>query len=166
MQQIWINARPDFSWRDFQYLSIYSAVPVSVEDGSWQKVAKDRIYSHKYGYGKLDAFRIVEAAKTHLAVSPHVSLVTPFILVDKDIPQTETGLSIPYQFTSQNWTDSKMTRLEHITVSVNIEHGKRGDVEVQLVSPNGYTSVLGTQRSNDYFVTGYNAWTFMSVKHW
>lgn len=57
-------------------------------------------------------------------------------------------------------------RLEHITVQVWISHGRRGDVEVEIVSPNGIKSVLAGARRWDDHSTGYPGWKFMSVKHW
>jgi kexin len=59
-----------------------------------------------------------------------------------------------------------MEKLEHINVKVWIQHGKRGDVEVELRSPHGIRSVLAGKRSGDSATTGYPGWTFMSVKHW
>lgn len=154
------------SWRDFQYLSVYTAVPVSTNDGSWQKVAKERIYSHKFGYGKLDASRIVEAAKTWQNVKTAVHHTTPYITVDQVIPSNNEGMPAVYTFTKDMFVKADMKRLEHVTVSLNVDHSRRGDIEVQLVSPNGYVSQLSTSRANDFTKKGYNAWKFMTVKHW
>lgn len=56
--------------------------------------------------------------------------------------------------------------LEHVTVKVWIMHTRRGDVRVELVSPNGVKSVLAAPRERDDSVTGFPGWTFMTVKHW
>jgi kexin len=56
--------------------------------------------------------------------------------------------------------------LEHVTVRVWIQHTKRGDVEVELVSPNGVKSVLAAVRKIDTATTGFPGWRFMTVKHW
>ena len=55
---------------------------------------------------------------------------------------------------------------EHITVKVWITHTRRGDVEVEVVSPNGIKSILAARRYGDNANTGFPGWTFMSVKHW
>jgi kexin len=39
-------------------------------------------------------------------------------------------------------------------------------VEVEIVSPNGISSILGGARSADLNTNGYPDWIFMSVKHW
>lgn len=72
---------------------------------------------------------------------------------------------------SQTLTKAMMERenfekLEHITVKVWIQHTKRGDVEVELVSPGGIKSILAATRRQDAMDTGYPGWTFMTVKHW
>jgi len=57
-------------------------------------------------------------------------------------------------------------KLEHITIQVWISHTKRGDVNVELISPTKIRSVLAAPRSQDLATTGYPGWTFMTVKHW
>lgn len=44
---------------------------------------------------------------------------------------------------------------------------RRGDISVQLVSPDGTRSVLLPKRPNDYVNDeGYSEWPFMSLHHW
>jgi kexin len=62
--------------------------------------------------------------------------------------------------------DSNLERLEHVTARVWIDHERRGDVEVELLSPSGQLSVLARQRRFDDATTGFAGWKFMSVKHW
>ena len=56
--------------------------------------------------------------------------------------------------------------LEHIDVRVWINHTRRGDVEIELVSPNGIKSVLAQTREDDDAKTGFPGWRFMTIKHW
>lgn len=62
--------------------------------------------------------------------------------------------------------DNNFETLEHITVKVWISHARRGDVEVEIVSPNGIKSILAGARRFDERDSGYPGWQFMSVKHW
>ncbi|EIW66475.1 kexin [Tremella mesenterica] len=62
--------------------------------------------------------------------------------------------------------DSNFERLEHVTVRVWIDHSRRGDVEVELESPNGVKSVLARKRRFDEADTGFPGWKFMTLKHW
>ena len=59
-----------------------------------------------------------------------------------------------------------MERLEHVTVTMNVNHTRRGDLSVDLKSPTGIVSRISVSRVNDAYVGGYEDWTFMSVAHW
>jgi len=51
-------------------------------------------------------------------------------------------------------------------VRVWITHDRRGDVEVEITSPNGIKSILAARRRVDLNQDGYPGWRFMSVKNW
>ncbi|KAF9435716.1 pheromone processing endoprotease [Entomortierella beljakovae] len=163
-----LSVRPDLTWRDIQYLVMNTAIPISLEDNDWGKTASGRLFNHKFGYGSLDAYRLVEAAKTFKSLRPQTSLHPATIHVGKPIPQGGKGISSTFKVTKEA-IEKKSVRLgslEHITVTVNIEHQRRGDVEVVLTSPNKIESRLGVRRRYDDAVTGFVDWTFMTVKHW
>ncbi|KAJ3245093.1 pheromone processing endoprotease [Chytriomyces hyalinus] len=163
-------ARPDLSWRDFQHLSVQSAVPVNTQDKTWFKTHAGRMYSHDYGYGKLDAYAILQLAKTWQPVSKQVSIVSPFTApVSKPgsvIPKEKGDVRVSIDVTDDMLRGNTFGRLEHVTVTVNIEHPRRGSVVVDLVSPNGIVSHLAVARSFDDATTGFSNWTFMTVAHW
>ncbi|KAI8867093.1 hypothetical protein GQ42DRAFT_127252, partial [Ramicandelaber brevisporus] len=162
-----LSARPDLTWRDVQHLCVQTAIPVSLSDPDWTPVANGRIYNHKYGYGKLDAFRIVEAAKSFKLVRNQTWYEAPWVIVNSNIPQgSQTGLTSTVKIEQSNLDEAELGRLEHVTVTINLEHSYRGDVEVHLVSPHGYTSELAAVRPLDDNKNGYRMWTFMTVKHW
>jgi len=79
---------------------------------------------------------------------------------------TEDGIVSTYEIFQGMLDDSNFERLEHVTVRVWIEHQRRGDVGVELLSPNGIQSVLARTRRADNDKNGYPGWKFMSVKHW
>lgn len=76
------------------------------------------------------------------------------------------GVSSISTVTQDELDGSNFGGLEHVTVTVWIAHTRRGDVEVELMSPNGVRSILASRRGGDSANSGYPAWTFMSVKHW
>lgn len=76
------------------------------------------------------------------------------------------GVSSKISVTADTLKEHNFETLEHVTVRVWIEHSKRGDVSVELVSPNGIKSMLAAPRSGDTADTGFPGWRFMSVKHW
>lgn len=169
--------RPDLTWRDIQHLCVRSAQMVNPEDPDWETTAAGRPFSYKYGYGILDAYHYVTAAQSWQTVKPQAWFEIPAIQIaggTMNILNEMTGgeLIVPGGVRSSATVTKAMMdgenfeKLEHITIKVWISHTKRGDVEVELVSPNGIKSVLAAPRRSDSATTGYPGWTFMTVKHW
>ncbi|KAI9860687.1 MAG: pheromone processing endoprotease [Vezdaea acicularis] len=161
-----LSARPDLGWRDLQYLAMQTAVPFDEEDTEWQNTTAGYRFSHKFGYGKLDAWAIVEAAKDFQKVKPQAWFNSPWMHVKRNIPQGDQGLASHYKVTEGALQSANLERLEHVTVTMNVQHARRGDLSVELHSPNGIVSRLSATRRNDKATTGYVDWTFMSVVHW
>ncbi|KAJ7766898.1 peptidase S8/S53 domain-containing protein [Mycena metata] len=173
-----LEARPDLTWRDIQHLCVLTARQINKDDPDWEPTAlKGRSYSYKYGFGALDAYEFVKAAKTWEVVKPQVWFHTPTIQIEYGVmPEPEVysggqligkgGIVSWMTVTRQMVEEANMEKLEHINVKVWIDHTRRGDVEVEVVSPTGIRSVLAGKRSGDAAKTGYPGWTFMSVKHW
>ncbi|KAL2916495.1 pheromone processing endoprotease [Polyrhizophydium stewartii] len=162
-----LSVRPDLHWRDVQRLTIETAYPINTHDSDWQRTAAGRVYSHKYGYGTLDAFKIVEAAKTFASLNPQAVLRAPVLHVNKSIPAEDgEGISDTFVVTKDMLDAARFLRLEHITVTVNIEHERRGDISISLVSPANVTSRLIEGRRFDDDALGFKNWTMMTVMHW
>ncbi|KAK9240832.1 peptidase S8/S53 domain-containing protein [Lipomyces kononenkoae] len=161
-----LSIRPDLSWRDMQYLALQTAVKVDNPDALWQLTANGKEFSHRYGYGKLDTFAIVEAARTFQNVKPQAWFDTHKAAVNKEIPFGNEGCSSYITIDQNDLQKANLERLEHVQVTVNIRHQRRGDVSVKLTSPTGVVSLLATTRSSDSSNAGFVNWTFMSVAHW
>lgn len=161
-----LQVRPDISWRDMQYLAMGTAVPVNLDDGDWQTTTIGKRFSHAYGYGKIDTWAIVEAAKTWKNVKPQAWYFSPWIHVNKDIPEGNVGVAVSFEVTADALKAANLERLEHVTVTMNVAHTRRGDISVDLISPSKIVSHLSVTRSPDTIAAGYVDWTFMSVAHW
>ncbi|KAK5230909.1 pheromone processing endoprotease [Exophiala xenobiotica] len=161
-----LSARPDLSWRDLQYLCVETAIPIHLDDGGWQNTTIGKRFSHTYGYGKVDAYRFVEAAKAFIPVKPQAWFHSPWLSVQHQIPEGDKGLAASFIVTEDMLKDANLERLEHVTVTMNVEHGRRGDLSADLISPDGVVSHVATTRRPDSADTGYEDWTFMSVAHW
>lgn len=161
-----LQVRPDLSWRDMQYLALDTAVPVNEDDDDWIQTAIGKKFNHKYGYGKLDAWAMVHAAKEFKSVKPQAWYHSPVLAVNHKIPEGETGLKTAIVVTDEQLKEANLERVEHVTVKMNLRHALRGDVSVDLVSPHGVTSHIATARKHDKSSEGYKDWEFMTVKHW
>lgn len=161
-----LQIRPDISWRDMQYLALNTAVPIGLDTEEWQDTTIGKKFSHTFGYGKVDSYGIVEAAKTWKNVKPQAWYFSPWIHVKQAIPQGEEGISVSYDVTPDMLKNANLERLEHVTVTMNVAHTRRGDLSVDLISPNKVVSHLSVPRRMDNEASGYEDWTFMSVVHW
>ncbi|KAJ2496914.1 pheromone processing endoprotease [Coemansia sp. RSA 1972] len=167
-----LSVRPDLSWRDVQHLAVRTAIPVDLTDSDWADVAEGRKYNHKYGFGKMDAWRIVHAAKSLVKVGQQTQIASPVDQANEIIPPLDhaggesTMVTRTVNITQEQVTVAKMKRIEHITVVVDMEHQFRGNVEIWLESPRGVRSQLAAVRQRDSSANGLKAWKFMTVKHW
>ncbi|KAI8096740.1 subtilase [Halteromyces radiatus] len=167
-----LSVRSDLTWRDMQHLCVQTALPLSLEDDDWTLLPSGRMYNHKFGYGKLDAYAIVEKAKYFENVREQTYLQVSAPKNKRVIPDRSATIGSLDDLTdtitiTQDMVDNAgISRLEHVTVTVYIEHGRRGDLEVLLESPQNVTSQLGAPRKYDISTEGLIDWTFMTVKHW
>ncbi|KAK2747321.1 pheromone processing endoprotease [Myotisia sp. PD_48] len=161
-----LSIRPELTWRDLQYLFVETSIPVQEDDGSWQTTSNGKKFSHDFGFGKVDAYSVVQLAKEWKLVKPQAWLHSPWMKVHHDIPQGHKGLTSAFVVTEEMMKKNNFQRIEHVTVTMNVEHTRRGDLSVELRSPSGVVSHLSTTRTNDVERAGYVDWTFMSVAHW
>lgn len=161
-----LQVRPDLSWRDMQWLTVNTAVPVNLDTGDWQETTIGRRFSHTFGYGKLDSYAIVEAAKTWKTVKPQAWYFSPWVHVNTPIPQGDVGVVVDFEITKEMLEEANLERVEHVTLTMNAEHTFRGELSVDLISPNKVVSHLAEPRKYDDSKDGYDDWTFMSVVHW
>ena len=163
-----LSVRPELTWRDVQRLCLETAVLVHEEDpdAEWQSTSIGKKFSHVYGYGKLDAYAFVEAAKVFAPLKPQAWWYSPWLAVNHDIPQGDQGLSSTFEVTADMLRMANLESLEHVTVTMNVNHTRRGDLSVELQSPSGVVSHISRTRRNDGTAEGYVDWTFMTVAHW
>ena len=54
---------PNLSWRDVQYILVYSSNPRVAQDSNWATNGAGLRFSHKYGFGLIDAAALVNRAR-------------------------------------------------------------------------------------------------------
>lgn len=161
-----LEINPDLTWRDIQWITALTAVKVD-QPSDWKMnkgIGKE--FSHQFGYGKADAWAMVEAAKKWTNVKPQAWFFSPWMHVKHAIPQGDKGLASSFEVTADMMKKANFERIEHVTVTMNVEHTRRGDLSVELKSPDGFVSHIATTRRSDTADAGYVDWTFMSVAHW
>ena len=166
-----LQVRPDLTWRDVKHVLAKSAVIVDPMDRDLAPRANQRGFRHSYGYGfgALKAPRMIQVARDHKLVPANMSTIrVPMVPTTTMDPHTGaiSGGEMPftYQF---NMSAHSMNFIEHVELTVQLQHPRRGSVQIVLVSPYGTESIMAPRRPlDDGTQYGVEGWTFTSVRFW
>ncbi|KAM8905022.1 proprotein convertase subtilisin/kexin type 7 isoform 1-T2 [Spinachia spinachia] len=165
MVALMLQVRPCLTWRDVQHIITFTATKC---DGSadWRVNGAGFHHSHQHGFGLLNAWRLVNAAKVWDSVPFLAAYQSSAMKEEAAIPNYPDELVRTWEVTAADLRQSGLETLEHVAVTVTITHPCRGSVEITLVCPSGMTSVLGARRAIDRDPSGYQDWTFSTVRCW
>jgi subtilisin-like proprotein convertase family protein len=107
----------------------------------------------------MDAEAMVTRARHWINVPPQMN--------ETLTPESTTGKAsknAPFK-TTLNYSGN-ISYLEHVVVVISISADPRGDIQINLESPNGTNVTLLQNRPNDIEAGKYNEWPFMSVMFW
>ena len=85
----------------------------------------------------LDAWRLVNAAKIWQSAPMLTSFSPPTIGYNEKIPRGAEALKVSATVTERDALEHKLKTLEHVQVTLTIDHGRRGDIEVIIQCPSG-----------------------------
>ncbi|KAL4647382.1 proprotein convertase subtilisin/kexin type 7 [Arapaima gigas] len=166
MVALMLQVRPCLTWRDVQNVIVYSTKKYEDKDAGWKTNGAGFSHSHQHGFGLLNAWRLVNAAKVWESVPFLVSYQSPVLKEDRQILTAPSDLTLTWNVTANALLQSGMQTLEHVAVTITMTHPRRGSVEIMLVCPSGMSSVIGARRSMDLDRSGYMDWTFSTVRCW
>ncbi|KAL5493437.1 hypothetical protein EMCRGX_G014619 [Ephydatia muelleri] len=169
-----LEANPSLTWRDIQYLIVYTANPNILSRAGWKMNGAGRQFHLNFGFGAIDTEAMVTRAKHWVTVPAQVTSTVSVATAST----VNAYSSRDYSFT---YTDA-ISYLEHVVIRTTLtisgvpgdtsSTSNRGDIYIQLVSPNGTLSTLLPFRMNDIVVydrtTGaaYSDWPFKSLHFW
>ena len=126
-----LAARPDLGARDVRALLAATARRVDAADASWTVNAAGVAHSDWYGHGMVDAAAAVALAPAWVRLPP----------AERVCAAGRRALARPL---ATAWADVELPppaeplgRLDRAEVHVDVEHPRRSDVELRLVSPAG-----------------------------
>ncbi|XP_076621880.1 furin-like protease 1 isoform X4 [Colletes latitarsis] len=156
-----LEANKELTWRDMQHIVVRTAKPANLKAPDWVTNGVGRNVSHSFGYGLMDAAAMVRLARRWRTVpeqhkcevsAPHMGRPIP--------PKSQLSLELHVK------ECSGVNFLEHVQAKVSLMASRRGDLQIQLTSPQGTKSTLLAKRQHDVSKTGFNQWPFMSVHTW
>ncbi|KAJ7305261.1 hypothetical protein JRQ81_011176 [Phrynocephalus forsythii] len=166
MIALMLQARPCLTWRDVQHIIAFTATQYEDHRATWDTNQAGLSHSHQHGFGLLNAWRLVNAAKVWESVPYLASYVSPLLKDSKVIPLTSGHLEVTWNVTEADLAVSGMRTLEHVAVTVTIAHPRRGNLDLRLFCPSDMNSLVGTARSMDSDPSGFLDWTFSTVRCW
>ncbi|XP_047607849.1 proprotein convertase subtilisin/kexin type 7 isoform X2 [Phacochoerus africanus] len=166
MIALMLQVRPCLTWRDVQHIIVFTATQYEDRHADWITNEAGFSHSHQHGFGLLNAWRLVNAAKIWTSVPYLASYVSPVLKEDKAIPLSARPLEVLWNVSRTDLEMSGLKTLEHVAVTVSITHPRRGSLEVKLFCPSGMMSLIGAPRSMDSDPNGFNDWTFSTVRCW
>ncbi|XP_038129311.1 proprotein convertase subtilisin/kexin type 7 [Cyprinodon tularosa] len=165
MVALMLQVRPCLTWRDVQHIVAFTATQCD-STADWGVNDAGFHHSHQHGFGLLNAWRLVNAAKVWESVPFLVSYQSPVINEGVSISAHPDVLVRTWNVSAADLKPSGMQTLEHVAVTVTITHPCRGNVEIVLLCPSGMKSIIGARRSIDRDPSGYQDWTFSTVRCW
>ncbi|XP_041082630.1 proprotein convertase subtilisin/kexin type 6-like isoform X2 [Polyodon spathula] len=161
-----LEANPLITWRDVQHLLVKTSRPVHLKAPDWKTNAAGRRVSHLYGFGLVDAEAMVLEAKKWRSVPPQHTCTGSsdrrprYIRPEQSLKSTVTSTGC------SDHAEQHVVYLEHVVVRVSIVHPRRGDLQVNLISPSGTKSQLLAKRTFDNSNDGFKNWEFLTVHCW
>jgi hypothetical protein len=170
-----LEANPQLTWRDMQHIIVHASKRRMLKAADWKINGVGRQYSHRYGYGLMDAGAMVSLAKNWKLVSQQKKCEKQIIsrmdkysyksIQPRHIPQAP--LIIHFQLNKKDCAGGDfITKMEHVIAQLNIQFTHRGDLKMVLVSPSGTESVLMDKRPFDSSSRGYGNHEFLTVHMW
>jgi subtilisin family serine protease len=158
-----LQANSSLNWRDVKEIYIRSATKNDSGDSDWTRNGAGFWFNHKYGAGLINASDAVRLAKNWSNLGTMTSVSVPLSSLPATIRDNNSSGLVKY-FDTRSLSG---LRVEHATVTTDITHPSRGELEIQLTSPDGTTSRLA-EKHTSYAAdpADYPDWTFSTVHNW
>lgn len=159
-----LEANNNLTWRDVQHLVVWSSnwVPLS-SDELWQKNSVGLYFNPKFGFGLIDAMKLVKMSINFINVPIQKLCIDKTRYINKKF--VNKYISIAMKTDSCFGTPNSVLYLEHVLLNINLKYSKRGELEIILYSPSGTKSQILSPRPEDDSNEGFS-WTFTTVHFW
>jgi len=154
-----LEANPLMSWLDLQYVLANSTIHIDPTDSSWQLNGAGKWVSTNYGFGLIDSEL---AVLNSLAWTGNIQEHT----VDYTIVSSRAMFPTPIGYCASSTINvQENMRIHHVDVVLDVQHLRRGFLNITLISPSNTVSELMPTRPLD-MNPDYLNWTFSSRMHW
>jgi hypothetical protein len=122
------------------YLIVLTSRPKSIDSNNYIVNKRGLVVSTRYGFGLMDAGRMVEQAQawTNVPKLNSCQSFRDFILSNSTLNQIEANLYTNACFNTSN----EVNFIEQVEIKVSIRTDIRGQLEIYLTSPSGTKSLI------------------------
>ncbi|XP_065508174.1 proprotein convertase subtilisin/kexin type 7 isoform X2 [Caloenas nicobarica] len=96
MIALMLQVRPCLTWRDVQHIIVFTATKYEDRHAKWDTNQAGFSHSHQHGFGLLNAWRLVNAAKIWESVPYLASYVSPALRAGRSIPLLPRELEVAW----------------------------------------------------------------------
>ena len=165
-----MEANSALTWRDVQQLIVETSRVTDGDDPDWRTNGAGYHVNNKYGFGLLDANKLVERAQDpdwKTAHAQHMCYKSGEVKLGQGKLFSRKTFRTTINTESCCANENKcITKLEHVIAFISLRHDRRGSLEINLISPCGTKSKLLGLRKFDLSQKGFRKWPFMTVFHW
>lgn len=159
-----LDANPNLSWRDIQHMIVMSSSMNNLVDANSIINGAGKAVSHVYGYGLLDAEKIVDLALRWTTVPAQATCSIYGDAVTEELSSSEFFDTLTVE--ADDCLDEPLNYLEHVLIEIDLSYNHFGDVTISLESPSGTTSIMLFERANARGSGELVGWLFMSTHFW
>ena len=146
-----LEANPNLGYRDVQEILAYSARQIDSGDPGWDINGATNWnggglhVSHDYGFGLIDAHAAVRLAETWTGVGTLANLATVSATSSPNVAIPDAKRGNKPGVVTDTVTINDGLNIDHVVVTINLDHTWVGDLTVTLTSPDGTESLLVNQ---------------------
>lgn len=155
-----LEANPKLGYRDVKEILMRTAKTDGLEgNDEFKKNAGGFNFSHAFGAGLLNVAAAVGVAKDWVNLSDLKSTEYTFT-GPNDIPEDGTSFVMDLDFKE----NADKLRVEHVELTVNVKHKKRGDLRFTIQSPSGFQATALPRTPDDN--ADFTDYMFTSPRFW
>uniref|UniRef100_A0A7M5X1B5 P/Homo B domain-containing protein n=1 Tax=Clytia hemisphaerica TaxID=252671 RepID=A0A7M5X1B5_9CNID len=162
-----LEVNPKLTWRDVQHLLVETSSLKNLEDSDFQYNGVKKRFSHSYGFGLINADKMVTMAEKWPTIGEqHVCVKEKEVLYPQNRFNKSQPLVLHLNTTACHGTKQYIKYIEHVQLVASLFHYKRGATEISIQSPMGTISWVLRRRDRDDMPGNFNQWKFLSTHFW
>ena len=132
-----LEANPKLTWRDVMFITILTSRPKAIKSNNYIQNKRGLLVSSRYGFGLMDAGRMVEVAKNWINVPQMVSCSIQNSNFQVRTIQKSHIIEAVLTTDACHGTSNEINFIEQVEIIVSVRARQRGLLEIYLTSPMG-----------------------------